>query len=55
MYMYTLAGVYSRVQVKVHDTWYQPTIASTNKKHAKAQAAAVALQSFGLLPRDEAL
>ena len=40
-------------QVKVHDTWYQPTVASNNKKHAKAMAATVALQSYGLLPKDE--
>ena len=39
-------------QVKVHDTWYQPTVASTNKKNAKAQAATVALQSFGLMPQE---
>ena len=31
---------------------YQPSIASINKKHAKAQAATVCLQEFGLVPRD---
>ena len=41
------------LQVNVNGTDYQPTIASPNKKHAKAQAATVALQSFGLVPKTD--
>lgn len=39
-------------KVKVNGKEYQPSIASINKKHAKAQAATVCLQEFGLVPRD---
>jgi len=39
-------------KVHVNGVDYQPTIASLNKKHARAQAATVCLQSMGLLPRD---
>lgn len=39
-------------QVTVNGVDYQPTIASENKKKAKADAATVALQELGLLPKD---
>ncbi|XP_067141076.1 protein Son isoform X2 [Centruroides vittatus] len=39
-------------RVRINGVVYQPTCSSPNKKHAKAQAAAVCLQSLGLLPRD---
>jgi len=39
-------------KVHVGGTWYQPTVASNNKKHAKAMSATVCLQAMGLLPRD---
>lgn len=39
-------------KVKVNGVEYQPSIASNNKKHAKAQAATVCLQEFGLVPRE---
>lgn len=37
-------------KVKVNSVEYIPTIASPNKKHARAQSATVCLQSLGLLP-----
>ena len=43
---------YVFLQVKVNGTEYQPSIASNNKKLAKANAATVCLQTFGLVPRD---
>lgn len=39
-------------KVTVNGTDYQPSIASDNKKKAKADAATVALQEIGLLPKD---
>jgi len=42
-------------KVKVNNVEYQPAIASSNKKTAKAQCAAVCLQEMGLLPRDAPL
>lgn len=39
-------------KIRVNSVDYQPTIASPNKKHAKAQAAIVCLQHLGLLPRN---
>ncbi|XP_012945373.1 ribonuclease 3 [Aplysia californica] len=39
-------------KVKVNSVEYQPAVASSNKKSAKAQCAAVCLQEMGLLPRD---
>lgn len=39
-------------QVKVNGTDYQPSIASNNKKLAKAQCATVCLQELGLVPRN---
>lgn len=38
-------------KVKVNGTEYQPSIASNNKKLAKAQSATVCLQELGLVPR----
>ena len=34
----------------VNGVYYQPAVASANKKQAKAQAAAAALQALGLIP-----
>lgn len=42
-------------KVKVNNVEYQPATASSNKKLAKAQCAAVCLQEMGLLPRDAPL
>ena len=39
-------------KVTVNGEDFQPTIASENKKKAKADAATVALQEMGLLPKD---
>ena len=39
-------------KVTVNGVDYQPAVVSGNKKHAKAQAAAVALKGLGLLPED---
>lgn len=36
------------MKVNVQDVWYQPAQPSHNKKHAKAMAASVALQTLGL-------
>jgi len=41
------------LQVTVNGVDYQPSITSNNKKLAKAQAATVCLQEFGLVPRTE--
>ena len=41
------------LQVNVNGVEYQPSISSCTKKQAKALAASVCLQSFGLLPKDE--
>ena len=40
------------LQVVVNGENYQPSIASDNKKKAKADAATAALQQMGLLERD---
>ncbi|XP_074598467.1 protein Son-like [Brevipalpus obovatus] len=40
-------------RVTVNSVQYEPSIPSPNKKQAKAMAAAVCLQSFGLLPSNE--
>ncbi|XP_061425660.1 protein SON-like isoform X1 [Lethenteron reissneri] len=40
-------------KVIVNGCEYQPTTASPNKKHAKAMAATVVLQSMGLVPRNK--
>ncbi|XP_076820646.1 protein Son-like isoform X1 [Clavelina lepadiformis] len=37
-------------KVRVNDTFYQPSVASMNKKLAKSQAATAALQGMGLIP-----
>ncbi|CAH1799722.1 unnamed protein product [Owenia fusiformis] len=37
-------------KVTVNGTEYQPSVASNNKKHAKAQAATVCLQHLGMVP-----
>ena len=42
----------SLLQVVVNGESYQPSIASDNKKKAKADAATAALQQMGLLERD---
>uniref|UniRef100_A0A0B7AJ79 G-patch domain-containing protein n=1 Tax=Arion vulgaris TaxID=1028688 RepID=A0A0B7AJ79_9EUPU len=42
-------------KVMVNNVEYQPTMASSNKKTAKAQCAAICLQEMGLLPRDAPL
>lgn len=39
-------------QVIVNGTEYQPSVASQNKKFAKAAAATAVLQEMGLVPRD---
>lgn len=36
-------------KVRVNNVDYQPTVASVNKKQAKAEAAAIALRSLGLI------
>ncbi|KAG1701182.1 Protein SON [Nymphon striatum] len=38
-------------KVKVNAVEFQPAVASTNKKHAKAQTASICLQHMGLLPK----
>jgi len=38
-------------KVCINGMEYQPSIASNNKKHAKAQAATVCLQELGLVPK----
>ena len=43
---------YYLLQVVVNGENYQPSIASDNKKKAKADAATAALQQMGLLERD---
>ena len=40
------------MQVVVNGETYQPSIASENKKKAKADAATAALQQLGLLEKD---
>ena len=42
---------YLCVQVKVNGTEYQPSVASSNKKHGRAQSAMLCLQELGLIPR----
>ena len=37
-------------QVKVNGIEYKPSVASPNKKQAKAEAAQICLQTIGLLP-----
>lgn len=37
-------------QVKVNGIEYKPSVASPNKKQAKAEAAQICLQTLGLLP-----
>lgn len=44
--------VYISFQVIVNGTEYQPSVASQNKKFAKAAAATAVLQEMGLVPRD---
>jgi len=39
-------------RVLVNGIWYQPTVTSSTKKHAKHLSATVCLQAFGLLPKD---
>ena len=39
------------MKVVVNGMSYQPSVASNNKKHAKAQAAMVVLQALGLAPQ----
>lgn len=41
------------MQVILNGVEYQPSVASPNKKEAKANAAAVCLQQLGLLPLAE--
>lgn len=38
------------LQVKVNGIEYKPSVASPNKKQAKAEAAQICLQTLGLLP-----
>lgn len=40
----------SLFKVKVNGTEYKPSVASPNKKLAKAEAAQVCLQAMGILP-----
>ena len=40
------------LKVNVNGVEYQPSVSIANKKQAKALAAGVCLQSFGLLPKD---
>lgn len=41
------------LQVKVDGIEYKPSVASPNKKQAKAEAAQICLQTIGLLPAAE--
>lgn len=42
-------------QVKVNGIEYKPSVASPNKKQAKAEAAQICLQTLGLLPEPSAM
>ncbi|XP_062906516.1 protein SON-like isoform X3 [Mobula hypostoma] len=41
-------------KVMINGTEYKPSLASPNKKHAKASAATIALQAIGLVPKEGA-
>ncbi|XP_038657556.1 protein SON isoform X2 [Scyliorhinus canicula] len=42
-------------KVMINGTEYKPSFPSPNKKHAKASAATIALQTMGLVPKDGAI
>ncbi|XP_072369494.1 uncharacterized protein [Scyliorhinus torazame] len=42
-------------KVMINGTEYKPSLPSPNKKHAKASAATIALQTMGLVPKDGAI
>lgn len=43
------AYIFHMLKVKVNGIEYKPSVASPNKKQAKAEAAQICLQSLGLL------
>lgn len=43
-------GCVCLLQVRVNDNEYKPSVASPNKKQAKAEAATICLQALGVLP-----
>jgi len=44
------AGCVCLLQVRVNGSEYKPSVASPNKKQAKAEAATICLQALGVLP-----